>query len=155
MLGSMWIDQRGSEVLPRTECLRLVAVTAKEHAVGRLGVPTDGSPIIVPVNFSYLDSAVIIRLGPGTVANGAVGRLVSFEVDRVDMEVQRGWSVLVRGLALALEPHELHRRWRHLPEPLVPTPGDLLLSIRADVVTGRRFSIGRPRCGAPQDRSEG
>jgi len=150
----MWFDQRGSEVLPRPECLRLLAVTAKEHAVGRLAVPTEGSPIIVPVNFSYLDSTVLVRLGPGTVAAATVGKLVGFEVDRVDMDAHQGWSVLVRGLALALEPHELHRRWRHLPEPLVPAPGDLLLSIRGDVVTGRRFSIGLPPCQAQSARSE-
>jgi nitroimidazol reductase NimA-like FMN-containing flavoprotein (pyridoxamine 5'-phosphate oxidase superfamily) len=150
----MWIDQRGSEVLPRTECLRLLAVAANDHAVGRLGVATEGSPIVVPVNFAYQDSAVLVRLGPGSVAAAAVGKLVSFEVDRVDEEAQQGWSVLVRGLALALEPHEVHRRWRRLPEPLVPVPGDLLLSIRGDVVTGRRFSTALPPCLAPPGRSE-
>ncbi|HUI04418.1 MAG TPA: pyridoxamine 5'-phosphate oxidase family protein [Acidimicrobiales bacterium] len=149
----MWVDQRGSEVLPRPECLRLVAVTAKEHAVGRLAVPTEGAPIVVPVNFSYMDETVLVRLGRGTAAAGAVGRLVSFEVDRLDTAAHQGWSVLVRGLARALEPHELHRRWRHLPEPVVPTPGDLLLSVRADVVTGRRFSIGAQPCAAPGDRA--
>ena len=149
----MWIDQRGSEVLPRAECLRLVAVAADDHAVGRLGIPTEGAPIIVPVNFSFRDSTVLARLGPGTIAVGAAGKLVSFEVDRVEEEPPHGWSVLIRGLALALDPGELHRRWRHLPEPMVPTPGDLLLSIRGDVVTGRRFSTRTGSQRATRERS--
>ena len=138
----MWVDRRGSEILPRAECLRLVALAANQHAVGRLGLSTRGSPVIVPVNFSYRDSTVLLRLGPATAARAA-GNLVSFEVDRIDEEAAQGWSVLIRGLALGLDPGE-GRRWRRcLPQPLIPIPGDDLLSIRADVVTGRRFPIDR------------
>ena len=150
----MWIDQRGSEVLPRAECLRLVAVAARDHAVGRLGISTDEGPIVVPVNFSYWDSSVLVRLGPGTIASEVADTLVSFEVDRLDEQAQQCWSVLFRGLAVALPPQQLHERWRHLPEPLVPTPGDLLLSIRGDVVTGRRFSVAPQAVAVPHHGSE-
>jgi hypothetical protein len=139
----MWIDNRGSEILPRNECLRLVAVAANDRAIGRLGVAVGPSPIIVPVNFAYRDSAVLVRLGSGTVAQSAAGNLVSFEVDRVDDGASQGWSVLIRGLARVVGDEDLGGQRGGLPQPLVPSPGDLVLSIRGDVVTGRRFSIGR------------
>ena len=136
-----WIDQRGSEVLERNECQRLLAVAAGRGDVGRLALPTPTSPVVVPLNFRYHDKDVFVRVGPGTVAATAPGLLVAFEVDRVEAEQGLAWSVLVRGLARSLAPHELHRLWRELPEPLAPLPGDNLISIRGDVVTGRRFSL--------------
>jgi hypothetical protein len=140
-LGSLWIDQRGSEVLPRNECLRLLALADRRRAVGRLALPTPTSPIVVPLNFRYCDQDVLVRVGPGTVATTAPGRLVAFEVDRVEAAEGWAWSVLVRGLARSLAPHDLHRLWRRLPEPLAPEPGDVLIAIRSDQVTGRRFRL--------------
>ena len=140
----MWTDLRGSEVIERPECLRLVAVAAREHFIGRLGIGTEGGPIVVPVNFTYNDGDLLIRIGAGTLAREAPGTLVAFEVDHLEGERRQAWSVLVRGLAQSLSEGEFHRLWRQVPEPLVPTPGDVLLSVRPDVVTGRRFSLAPP-----------
>lgn len=138
----MWIDQRGSEILPHSECLRLLAVAAQGHHIGRLGVSTSTSPIIVPVNFVYHNAGVVCRIGPGTLADKARGSLVAFEVDRMEEGGRTVWSVLLRGLARELSTEELSSlRPQEIPVPLVPHAGELVMFIRGDVITGRRFSI--------------
>lgn len=134
----MWIDQHGSEVLERNEALRLLALVAHERGTARLGIPTSGAPLIYPVNFTYDDAGVLIRLGRGTVAKVA-GRLVAIEVDRVDERQGEAWSVLLRGHARII-PSSIASR-HPIPDPLPPSPGDLVLFIRGDDVTGRRFRL--------------
>jgi len=143
----MWIDQHGSEVLERGECLRLLAVAAHDHGIARLGVATSSSPIIVPVNFTYDDAGVVIRIAEGTISNLAAGTLVSIEVDRVDEVAGEAWSVLLRGYARVLSTTgELPptRHVRGVPQPLAPIPGDLFIWVRGDELTGRRFSLVAP-----------
>jgi len=140
----MWIDQHGSEVLERNECLRLLAVAAKEHRIARLGVATSTSPVIVPVNFTYDDAGVVIRIAQGTISNFAAGSLVAIEIDRVDEEVGEAWSVLLRGFARVLSTTgdlPPKRQTRRVPQPLAPIPGDLVIWVRGDDVTGRRFPL--------------
>ncbi|HUC36241.1 MAG TPA: pyridoxamine 5'-phosphate oxidase family protein [Acidimicrobiales bacterium] len=137
----MWIDGRGSEVLSSAECLRLLAEAAKKGSIGRLAVSQDGAPIVHPVNFAYVDRQVVVRLGPGLMEHAAAGALVAFEVDEVDREGAKAWSVLVRGLATELAVPAHPDAARPGPAPLVPEPGEKLLAVRADVVTGRRFQL--------------
>jgi hypothetical protein len=132
----MWIDQRGSEILDRPECLRLLAAAAKEDHVGRLAITDGQSPLVVPLNFVFHDGGVLVRIGPGRISEKVPGALVAFEVDRVETDRGMAWSVLVRGLASTADPGE-----GAIPEPLVPEPGHLVLFIRPDVVTGRRFHL--------------
>lgn len=141
----MWIDQRGSEILSQSECLRLLAVAAQSNHIGRLGVSTSTSPIIVPVNFAYHNSGVVCRLGPGTLADKAKGALVAFEVDRVEDGGHFVWSVLLRGLARELSSDEISALGsQQFPVPLVHNAGDLVMFVRGDVITGRRFSVSDP-----------
>ncbi len=132
------------------DCLRLLALAARRGDVGRLGITTDSSPIVVPVNFGYWENDVLLRIGPGTLADTVPGALVALEVDDVDRREGVAWSVLVRGLARSLAPHDRHRLWEHLPEPLAPRPGDLVVSLRSDIVTGRRFMLSSTR---PEDKA--
>jgi hypothetical protein len=150
----MWIDQRGSEVLPVAECLRLLAVAAKEEHVGRLAVTEDQSPLVVPLNFTFHDRGVLIRIGPGRLSELVPGSLVAFEVDRLDPEDGQAWSVLVRGLASAVAPDDLPRDADAVPQPWVPEPGALLIFIRPDVVTGRRFRLVAPTVTEVPDVSD-
>jgi hypothetical protein len=136
----MWIDQRGSEVLTEAECHQLLALAAKEGAIGRLAVSGSGAPIVVPVNFAVQDHQILIRIGAGTLADLAIGHLVAFEIDERHPASGRAWSVLVRGLASMVETTTV-RDPSQLPHPLVQTPGDTVLAIRPDVVSGRRFSL--------------
>jgi hypothetical protein len=141
----MWIDQRGSEILSIPECLRLLAVAAKEDNLGRLAVADGQAPLVVPLNFTFYDGGVLVRIGPGRLAELVPGSLVAFEVDRVESGRGVAWSVLVRGLASA--PGDTLPAGS-LPEPWVPEPGNTVLFIRPDVVTGRRFSLVAGEPGA-------
>jgi len=136
----MWIDAKGSTVLPMSECERLLAVEAKEGGVGRLGLSTDRAPVVVPVNFTMHDGEVIVRVGPGFVAQTAADRLVAFEIDEAETYGGAAWSVLLRGLATLIE-HPSAAEYERAPRPLVQEPGAMLLRIRPDVLTGRRFTI--------------
>jgi hypothetical protein len=136
----MRLDQHGSEVLERNECLRLLAVVAREGGIARLGVATSGAPVIVPVNFAYDDAGVVIQIARGTVSDFAAGSLVAIEVDRVDETAGEAWSVLLRGYARVSQ-NENSARQRRIPRPLAPVPGDLVIFVRGDDVTGRRFPL--------------
>jgi uncharacterized protein len=135
----MWIDQRGSEILDRPECLRLLALAAKEDHVGRLAVTDGQSPLVVPLNFILHGGEVLVRIGPGRLSDLVPNSFVSFEVDRVEIDPGEAWSVLVRGLASQAAADT--RYGGAMPEPWVPEPGHMVLSIRTEVITGRRFHL--------------
>jgi hypothetical protein len=136
----MWIDQRGSEILAAPECLRLLALVAKEDHIGRLAVTEGPSPLVVPLNFTYHDKGVFLRIGPGRLLELASGSMVSYEVDRVELDQGHAWSILIRGLASVVQ-SDTRPGAADLPQPLVPNSGDVILVIRPDVVTGRRFPL--------------
>ena len=124
------------------ECLRLLATAAKRGAIGRLAVSQAQAPLVRPLNFVYDDHSVVVLLGQGLALEAAKDALVTFEVDDVDHDAGIAWSVLVRGLATtSAYDASPSGPFRYLPAPLVPEPGEMLLSIRTDVVTGRRFPL--------------
>ncbi|CAL9663537.1 hypothetical protein SUDANB176_07108 [Streptomyces sp. enrichment culture] len=125
--------------LDTEECRALLGT----HGVGRIAVPADEGPVIVPVNYSVVDGAVVFRAGPGTTPARASGHRVAFEVDRIDDALSQGWSVLVRGDARAVtDPEEVRR----LDERAFSTPwagGRREQWTRIDPleVTGRRITV--------------
>jgi nitroimidazol reductase NimA-like FMN-containing flavoprotein (pyridoxamine 5'-phosphate oxidase superfamily) len=125
---------------PIPECRRLLAVAAKEGRVGRIGVGTDQAPVVIPLNFTFHEGQVKARVGPGFLSQAAAGQLVAFEVDHIDEDAGWAWSVLVRGLATLIEaPTETE--FAAAAQPLVPEPGDMVLTVRPDILTGRRFKV--------------
>ena len=72
--------------------------------VGRVVFETDEGPQIVPVNYTTIGDAVVFRTTPysqlGTHADGS--RLV-FEIDHIDYDDHRGWSVVAVGTGEVLE----------------------------------------------------
>lgn len=149
----MWIDERGSEVLGLAECRRLLALGAKRHHHGHLGIATDGAPLVLPVDYAVHESEVVLQLGEELLGR-VDGRLVAFQVDDSDDGRQYDgdgpWSVLVRGLA---RPLDRAAAGGHLPEPRVAEPGHRLVHVRGDVVTGRRLLGSRP--GATTETPDG
>jgi CBS domain-containing protein len=138
----MWIDQRGSEVLTRNECLRLLAVGA--GGVGRVGlVDTADQVVIEPVNYRMLDQDVLVQVGAGSMLDAAINEgIVSFEIDQLSTAAGQAWSVLVHGLATVL--HDSTHEGSARPSggaPLVPEPGHSLVRIRTEVLSGRRFPL--------------
>ena len=136
----MWIDERGSEILPLPECRRLLALAAKQHHHGHLGISTDDAPVVLPIDFGVHDDHVILQVGNGLFA-GIDGRLVAFQVDNStagsswsDVDPEGRWSVLVRGLATEIEMGSVGA---DLSEPRIAEPGHRVMQVHADVVTGR------------------
>ncbi|GGS54819.1 MULTISPECIES: helix-turn-helix domain-containing protein [Streptomyces] len=130
--GSPRLTELGEE-----DCRRLLST----HGVGRIAVSTEAAPVIVPVNYSVVDDAVVFRTQPGTVSLQGLGREVAFEVDRVDDALSQGWSVVVRGHAETVTDPDAVRR---LAEQAYSTPwagGERDVWVRIDItaLTGRRI----------------
>jgi CBS domain-containing protein len=142
MSAMAWTDQRGSHVLPRNECVRLLWLHA--GGVGRVGVAANGQPFIMPVNYRMLGQDVVVRIGRGSMLGAVEHRSVlAFEVDST--VPPDAWSVYVRGPARIADRPSVHADAR--PQgagPWVPHPGTVDVVIRSDVVSGRRFPLIAP-----------
>jgi nitroimidazol reductase NimA-like FMN-containing flavoprotein (pyridoxamine 5'-phosphate oxidase superfamily) len=78
------------------ECLRRL----KSTPIGRLGFISDGQPMVLPVNYAWVDGCAVFRTAEGQkMASVVGGQAVCFEVDRWDVEARTGWSVVVKGTA--------------------------------------------------------
>ncbi|GGZ19499.1 helix-turn-helix domain-containing protein [Streptomyces poonensis] len=124
--------------LTEEECRALLST----HGVGRLAVYTLPGPVIVPVNYSVVDGAIVLRTAPGSTPSQAVGRQVGFEVDHIDEAFSEGWSVLVRGRAWAVtDPAEKARlAARAYSTPWAGGRREQWLRIEPVIVTGRRIT---------------
>jgi nitroimidazol reductase NimA-like FMN-containing flavoprotein (pyridoxamine 5'-phosphate oxidase superfamily) len=142
MWDGTWIDQRGSHVLERPECARLLSLGS--GGVGRIGLVVEGQPVIVPLNYRMLEDDVVIRIGPGTTLATIRGgdAIVAFEVDHTPIDGESAWwSVLVQGLAQTVTDREqLAKLATMLPRPAIPEPGEVFVRIKTEVLTGRRFA---------------
>lgn len=125
--------------LTQTECRALLST----HGVGRLAAPTPSGPVVVPVNYSVIDGAIVLRTATGTTPSQAIGRQVAFEVDRIDEALSEGWSVLVRGHARAVtDPAEVGRlAERAYSAPWAGGRRDQWVSIDPTGITGRRITV--------------
>jgi nitroimidazol reductase NimA-like FMN-containing flavoprotein (pyridoxamine 5'-phosphate oxidase superfamily) len=86
----------GLELLTEAECRSLLA----SGSIGRVGVTVGALPVILPVNYAYVDGAIVFRTAEGTKLRAAVDRaVIAFEVDEYDEALQHGWSVLAVGQA--------------------------------------------------------
>ncbi len=125
------------ETLSTQECWRRL----EDHLIGRLAYSDHDGPAIVPVNYVVHEGAVWVRTGSWTqAAVQAPGKAVAFEIDGLDEAHQRGWSVLVRGLAEHVLVHD--PRVAALPERSLPWaagPRRMILRIAPTEVTGHRL----------------
>lgn len=148
----MEVDRNGLEVLPRSECLRLLSTAV----LGRVAVTMAALPTILPVNFRFDGHRILIRTGEGTKLDAATrNAVVAFEVDDVAPSSQTGWSVVVTGVARELSgPDELAEALRHPLERWASGDDHRVVAISTDVVSGRRIvprvgSRAKPRHGGP------
>lgn len=123
-------------VLSRAESLDLLA----SRQVGRFSyVARAGVPDVVPVNYALDGHDIVIRSGPGPKLQAAERRdVVAFEVDDIDEDGQRGWSVVVHGKAVALSPNEQHQLATDAL-PWATGPRSHVIRIRTTRITGRRL----------------
>jgi nitroimidazol reductase NimA-like FMN-containing flavoprotein (pyridoxamine 5'-phosphate oxidase superfamily) len=80
--------------LSEPECTELLAA----HHFGRIGVVSDGTQLIFPVNYVFDDGRIAVRTDPGTKLAAAAQGQVAFEIDEIDETAHTGWSVLVTGV---------------------------------------------------------
>jgi hypothetical protein len=112
---------------------------------GRVALSGPTGPHIVPTNYSVVDDAVVLRTSPYSVL-GTYGRAttLAFEVDQVDHEHQRGWSVVARGRSEVVvdadEIDDIERAWP--PRPWAAGNRALLLRLRWTEISGRRLGSG-------------
>lgn len=136
MLDSSDLSQAESEALLRS------------GVVGRLALSTPTGPHIIPINYSVVDDAIIVRTSPYSLL-GTYGRdnTVAFEIDQFDHEYHRGWSVVARGRAeFVTDTTELdHIRTVWQPHPWAAGTRELHLRLTWDELTGRRLGAhGNP-----------
>lgn len=124
--------------LPADECWRRLA--AHPSRIGRVG--TGGaSPDIFPVNYAVDGHSVVFRTAAGKKLS-AVGRgeRVVFEVDDIDAEWARGWSVVLRGFAKHVVDVDEAARLAQLPlQVWDPAPKPEFVRITTHLVSGREI----------------
>lgn len=128
--------------LTQDECRSLL----ESGVGGRVALSSPNGPHIVPVNYSVVDDAIILRTSAYSVL-GTYGRdsMLAFEVDQFDHERQHGWSVVARGRGeVVVDPAELehiHAIWEPRPWAASGARG-LHLRLRWTELTGRRIGVG-------------
>ena len=123
---------------------------------GRVAMSTPGGPQIVPVNYSVVDNAIIVRTSPYSLL-GTYGRdtTLAFEIDQFDHPNQRGWSVVARGRADVVhdraELDRIRKVWE--PRPWASGVRTLVVRIRWTELSGRQLGTGwDPRSEMPVRR---
>lgn len=86
--------------LSTAECRELLGT----DSVGRIAFVSPHGPRIVPVNYVVAGEAVEFRTAPySELAAYAPGAEVAFEIDHLDRERRRGWSVVAVGTCERLD----------------------------------------------------
>jgi nitroimidazol reductase NimA-like FMN-containing flavoprotein (pyridoxamine 5'-phosphate oxidase superfamily) len=133
------MDEAWVEDLDLESCLQHL----RAETVGRVGVVTDGFPIVLPVNFRLVEALgltwVALRTRRGNVIEQASEK-VAFEIDGIDTIRRRGWSVLVRGTLLRVDPESADFRERFDSEPWL-AERDAWLVIEPFSITGRELHV--------------
>jgi nitroimidazol reductase NimA-like FMN-containing flavoprotein (pyridoxamine 5'-phosphate oxidase superfamily) len=109
---------------------------------GRVAISTPTGPHMVPVNYTVVDDAIVVRTSPYSLL-GTHGRdtMVAFAIDGFDRDLQRGWSVQARGRAEVVTTREMLDRIRQVADPSPWANGvrSLYLRLRWTELTGRQL----------------
>ncbi len=90
------LDWSGLEILSYDECRRLLST----EAVGRIAYVANGSPVVLPINFTLHGGSIVFRSGRGAKLESAVmHEPVCVEIDSWNVVEHTGWSVLAKGIA--------------------------------------------------------
>jgi nitroimidazol reductase NimA-like FMN-containing flavoprotein (pyridoxamine 5'-phosphate oxidase superfamily) len=124
-----------------------------EQRIGRLVYTDSALPCALPVNYALDADSIVFRTDSrGRIAATVPGAVVAFEVDCVDEDNARGWSVLIVGVAQPITAAaELEAAGRLDIDAWGASEGaSLFLRIPLLRVTGRAVERG-PRRGADSD----
>lgn len=140
-----------SRPLSPSECEALL----RAGVIGRVAFSTPTGPQVVPVNYSVVDGAVVVRTTPYSLL-GTHGRdtTLAFEIDQVDHSRQRGWSVVARGRSQVVHDSEelarIQRTWP--PHPWATGARPLFLRLPWTELTGRQLGDWDPMRDLPVRR---
>lgn len=124
--------------LDQAECEQLLTSTP----IGRMGFDFAGTPVILPVNFRYVNGDIVFRTSTGRKLHAvAANKRVAFEVDQWDAWNRIGRSVLVVGEASEIQEWEQLQQAEDLGlHPWAETADDdRWVRITPERITGRRI----------------
>jgi hypothetical protein len=113
--------------------------------IGRMGLSTPTGPHIIPVNYSVIDDAIVVRTDPaGVLGTWAQHAPLVFQVDHFDHEWQWGWSISARGVGrwVTLEDEIRHIESEWPPRPWAAGDRSRWLSLAWTEITGRKLGSG-------------
>ncbi len=140
VMPSSWLNALSSD-----ECRAYL----KTGRLGRVAVSVDALPVILPVVYRMLDSAIWFFTEPGTKLQAAArDAVVAFEIDYLDDD--GGWSVLVIGRSEEITDVAAITRLQITGlRPGAPGARNHLIRIPLDHVSGREFKRNDDRAGSP------
>ena len=119
----------------------------RREKVGRIAVVQDEYPLVVPVNYRFVEAAqrnwVALRTRAGNVIDRASSR-VAFEIDGIDDTHRCGWSVLVRGTLLPVDESAADFKEQFDTDTWLSAGRDTWLVIEPFSITGRSLEPGTP-----------
>lgn len=122
--------------LPYSRCAELL----RSEEVGRVAVCTPSGPRIVPVNYTVVQDAILFRTTPYSVLGTyAWNSQLAFEVDGLDRERRRGWSVVAIGRGAMVEDSTELAASGGNPVPWTAGQRPMLVQLRWENLTGRRI----------------
>jgi nitroimidazol reductase NimA-like FMN-containing flavoprotein (pyridoxamine 5'-phosphate oxidase superfamily) len=129
------------EPLGLDDCHRLL----RESHVGRVAVVVHDFPVILPVNYRFVETSgptwVVLRTRAGGLLEQAP-MPAAFEIDAIDEVHHAAWSVLVRGTLQRIDPEAADFGEHFDPEPWAPGERDVWMAIEPFFITGRRLAGG-------------
>ena len=147
--------------LTQDECWDLLG----DDVVARIGFDVGHGIRIHPVNYQVEDRTILVRTAPGTELGTCAelfgdGAIVGLQVDVLDRERRRGWSVLVNGRISVLSSGEVQQRLRDEPGeargrlPWANGDRDLWLRLTPVEITGRSLGPAGQRPTGHSSRSD-
>ncbi len=133
------LDWSGLVILDVEQCYELL----RREPVGRLGFVDHAEPVILPVNYAVDGRSIVLRTGQGSkLSTALMAQPVCLEIDGWDTLDHTGWSVLVKGVAEAVDDPAVTDRLDQLPVRPWSRP-DLRrqwVRIMVEEVSGRQIS---------------
>ncbi|MFD0274663.1 helix-turn-helix domain-containing protein [Kitasatospora sp. NPDC127111] len=114
--------------------------------VGRIALPAEPGPIVLPVNYAVDAGTIVYRTDPNGAAAPTPGTTVSFQVDHVDDHLSTGWSVLITGAVEHIDDVDAIQRLEteQRAEPWAGGSRPLWVRIQPDTISGRRIGTIGP-----------
>ena len=119
----------------------------RSEQVGRLGIVMADAPVVLPVNYRLVEALgltwIALRTRPGGALDQSPAK-VAFEIDGIDPSHHRGWSVLVRGTLLRIDPDAANFRDHFDSASWLSSQRDAWLVIEPFSITGRELHPSQP-----------